>query len=230
MATYNGAQFVIRQLDSVLKQLNEDDQVIIVDDRSSDRTLELIKDKYGHRVEVHVNEQNLGAIKSFEKAISLAKGEIVFLCDQDDIWEENKVEVVLNAFRNQNADLIVHDAYVVDGRLEVLDPSWNHYNANNTNQKLWGNLTKNAFTGAMMAFRKELIPSILPFPKSIEMHDQWIALVCMLENRNIIHINQPLMKYVRHGGNVTGIKKRKLTEQLKGRIGTFIAILNYKKD
>lgn len=229
LAAYNGAKFIIRQLDSVISQLGTDDQVIVVDDRSKDQTVGLIKEKYGNRIEIYVNEQNMGAIKSFERAISMAKGDIVFLCDQDDIWEEGKVEKVLKAFRVQNADLVIHDAYVVDGDLQIMHKSWNEYNKNNVNQGIFGNLVKNAFTGAMMAFKKELVPLYLPFPKNIEMHDQWFAIVCMLEKRKIIYINEPLMKYVRHGGNVTGMRKRSLAEQLKGRAGTAMAIFQYKK-
>ena len=229
LATYNGEKFITRQLDSLVNQLTESDQIIVVDDGSKDQTVDLIKEKYGDRVEIHVNDKNVGAIKNFEKAISLAKGDILFLCDQDDIWEDHKVKKVLLAFNDQRADLVIHDAQVVDGNLESLHPSWNKYNGNDVNQGLIGNIKKNAFTGAMMAFRKDLVPKILPFPPSIEMHDQWIALVCMLEKKNIVYIDESLMKYVRHGGNVTGMKKRSLGEQIKGRLGTISAVLGYKK-
>ena len=229
LATYNGEKFITRQLDSLVNQLTESDQIIVVDDGLKDQTVDLIKEKYGDRVEIHVNDKNVGAIKNFEKAISLAKGDILFLCDQDDIWEDHKVKKVLLAFNDQRADLVIHDAQVVDGNLESLHPSWNKYNGNDVNQGLIGNIKKNAFTGAMMAFRKDLVPNIFPFPPSIEMHDQWIALVCMLEKKNIVYIDESLMKYVRHGGNVTGMKKRSLGEQIKGRLGTISAVLGYKK-
>ncbi|MBM7654743.1 glycosyltransferase family 2 protein [Neobacillus cucumis] len=229
MATYNGEQFVIRQLDSVLKQLNSQDEVIVVDDCSKDNTVQVIKDHYGDRVQVIVNERNSGPIKSFEKAISLAKGDILFLCDQDDVWEDKKIANVLAAFREQEAVLVVHDAYVVDGSLQIIHQSWNDFNRNNINQGIVGNILKNAYTGAFMAFKKELVPLILPFPAEIEMHDQWIALVCMLEKKKIVFLDTPLVKYVRHGGNVTGMKKRSLMTQLKGRIRTISAIAGYKR-
>ncbi len=229
LATYNGASFIIRQLDSVIKQLNEQDEVIVVDDGSSDLTVELIREKYGNRIEIYINNQNLGAIKSFEKAISLAKGDVLFLCDQDDIWEDNKVEKVLAAFKDQNVVLVVHDANVVDGNLQLINKSWNEYNRNNLSQGLLGNIMKNAFTGAMMAFKKELLPYILPFPANIEMHDQWIVQICLLEKKKIVTIDEPLMKYVRHGGNVTGMKKRSIMERIKGRAQTISSIYNYKK-
>lgn len=229
MATYNGAQFVVRQLDTVLKQLSPNDEVIVVDDGSKDDTVKVIREAYGDRVQVYVNERNLGVIHSFEKAISLAKGDILFLCDQDDLWEDSKVEVVVHAFEEQQATLVVHDALVVDGELRTINPSWNDYNHNNINQGILGNIVKNAYTGAFMAFKKELVSDILPFPQSIEMHDQWIALVCMVKKQKIVFIDQPLMKYVRHGGNVTGMKKRSFSAQLKGRIRTISAISSYRK-
>lgn len=229
MATYNGQDVVIRQLESIIKQLDTNDQILIVDDRSTDNTVKLIREHYGDRVEIHINETNSGPIKSFEKAISLAKGDFIFLSDQDDIWENDKVAKVQNAFQDPDVMLVTHDAYVVDGNLKIIELSWNTFNNNDIEQGLFGNIIKNAYTGCMMAFRKELKPLILPFPDSIEMHDQWIALVCMIERKKIVHISEPLMKYVRHGGNVTAIKRRSLTTQLKGRIGTIQAILSHKK-
>jgi len=229
LATYNGEDFVVRQLQSVLKQLNDSDQVVVIDDCSKDQTVSLIKETFGDRVEVYVNASNSGPVKSFEKAITLAKGDIVFLCDQDDVWEEGKVERVVSAFHNQDADLVIHDAYVVDGNLQVIHSSWNQYNNNQVNQGIMGNIMKNAFTGAMMAFKKELVPFFLPLPRTIEMHDQWIALAAMLNKKKIVTIQEPLMKYVRHGGNVTGMKKRSLFEQIEGRLGTVSAILKYSK-
>lgn len=230
MATYNGEKFVTRQLDSIINQLEPDDEIIIVDDCSKDNTVNLIKSTYGSRVKVYINEQNLGPIRSFERAISLAKGDYIFLSDQDDIWEENKIKEVVKVFKNVDPILIIHDALVVDGELKTIHPSWIKYMNLNVQQGIIGNVIKNAFTGAMMAFKREVKDFILPFPPTIEMHDQWIALVCILEKEKIHYIDKPLIKYVRHGGNVTGIKKRPLLVKIKGRMKTLIAINWYKKN
>ncbi|RTR36440.1 glycosyltransferase family 2 protein [Robertmurraya yapensis] len=229
MATYNGSEFVLRQLNSVIKQLGDNDEIIVVDDKSSDNTVTLIKEAYGHKVKVFINENNMGAIKSFEKAIKLATGDIIFLCDQDDIWEDYKVSLVVEAFQKGNAAVVVHDAYVVDGQLNIIDHSWNDYNQNKK-KGILGNIIKNSFTGACMAFKKDLVPYFIPFPNSIEMHDQWIALVAMLEKKKVAYIDQPLMKYVRHGNNVTGVKKRSIRHMIKGRMGTIASVLGYKRN
>jgi len=227
IATYNGEEFVARQLDSVLKQLKQEDEIIIVDDYSIDRTLDVIKGNYGERVKIIRNNENLGVIKSFERAISIASGDIIFLCDQDDVWESDKVATVLAEFSRQNAELVVHDAFVVDGELNLLHSSWNDYNQNHQ-KGLFGNVVKNSFTGCCMAFRNELKKDFLPFPDSIDMHDQWIALVAMMKKRKIVYIDQPLIKYVRHGGNVTGTKKRTFLQKVKGRINISLALLKAK--
>lgn len=227
IATYNGSAFIVRQLDSVLSQLKENDQVIVVDDCSKDNTVQIIRETYGERVEVYVNESNAGVIKSFEKAISKATGDILFLCDQDDEWLENKVKTVLSVFEQTDARLVVHDAQVTDNDGNIIHSSWNTYNKNRE-QGIIGNVVKNAFTGCCMAFKKELVSSFLPFPAKIEMHDQWIALVCMMNQKQIGYVKEPLMKYVRHGGNVTGMKTRSTKERIKGRLGTVREILRYK--
>ena len=79
-------------------------------------------------------------------------------------------------------------------------------------------LYRNNATGAMMAFKKELKKDILPFPKDLQMHDQWIFLMAKKNHRQVVTIEEPLMNYVRHGGNVTGMKKRSKKEMLKGRL------------
>ncbi|MCL2323081.1 MAG: glycosyltransferase family 2 protein [Oscillospiraceae bacterium] len=226
IATYNGANFIIDQLNSVIPQLNKNDEIIIVDDCSGDDTVKIIKEIYGEKVQLYINDKNMGTIKSFEKAISKANGDIIFLCDQDDIWQSDKVKKVLENFNSPETWLVVHDAYVLDGNLKKIEESWNIYNGNKK-QGIIGNIIKNSFTGACMAFKKELLNEILPFPEEIEMHDQWIGLVCLLYKKNISYIDEPLMNYIRHGENVTGIKKRSKLTILKGRLNTIKAVINY---
>ena len=98
MALYNGAKFVEEQIDSILPQLDHpNDEIIIVDDFSKDNSVELISNYKDPRIKLIKNKSNIGYIKTFEKAINLSKNDIIFLSDQDDIWENNKVEA-FNAF------------------------------------------------------------------------------------------------------------------------------------
>lgn len=220
MATYNGAQTVAKQLTSILNQLTPNDEVLIVDDHSTDQTVTLLRHlAAGSQVPVRlaVNAKNLGPIKSFAKALQQAQGELVFLADQDDIWFADKVEQMYRAFEQQQADLLVHDGVVLDQAGQQIAASWNHYHHNRLPQTVASNLVKNGYTGAMMAISQHLLRQALPFPPKIEMHDQWLFLVAKRYHAKIVVLRQPLMAYVRHGDNVTGMKRRSLKAQLRGR-------------
>lgn len=232
MATYNGAQFIEKQLRSILSQLESTDEVIIIDDCSTDQTLSLINttsQDYGINVMISVNQQNQGPIRSFERAIAQANGDYIFLSDQDDQWLPNKVEEVMKAFKVEQADLVVHDSRVMDGAGQVLNQSWNAYNHNQLTVGVGKNLIKNGYTGCMMAFTVALAQSAMPFPEKVEMHDQWLALVAMMTKRKIVCLDEPLMNYVRHGSNVTGMKKRSLTKMVAGRLRMLNCVMSYKR-
>ncbi|MDH6364553.1 glycosyltransferase involved in cell wall biosynthesis [Enterococcus sp. PF1-24] len=230
LATYNGAQFIEKQLRSILAQLTATDEVIIVDDNSTDQTLTIIKalqQDYSASVNIYQNKKNLGPIASFEKALTLTKGDYIFFSDQDDQWFPEKVASALAAFQKDNSDLFLHDGVVIGPQGEELDASWNHYHHNQVQQGLLGNLKKNAYTGAMMAISRRLADASLPFPAKIEMHDQWFFLVAKKRNFKITISEKALMNYVRHGNNVTGMHKRPLTQQLLGRLQMLKAYLFY---
>lgn len=229
IATYNGENFIKRQLDSILNQTRQVQEIIIVDDKSSDGTIEVIKGLKDERIKLYINEGNIGPIKSFERAIGLSTGEIIFLADQDDQWLLTKVAEVMLVHEKQNADLVVHDATVVDGDFHIIAQSWNTLNHNHISSSILRCVIANGFTGCMMSFNRNLAKLALPFPEEIEMHDQWLALVAMEEKKHIATLNKPLMNYVRHGNNVTAIKKRTISQIVKGRIGTIIALIKYRR-
>ncbi|MFC6169200.1 glycosyltransferase [Loigolactobacillus jiayinensis] len=220
MATYNGAKTVARQLNSILPQLDAQDEVIIVDDHSTDDTVAVIKQTVAAspvHVRLSVSQHNHGPIKSFARALQQARGELVFLSDQDDIWFADKVAQVVAAFQRQHADLIVHDGVVVDGTDTQIAASWNQYNHNQLPQTLVSNLLKNGYTGAMMAVSQRLLQQALPFPEKIAMHDQWLFLVAHRHHLKTVVLRQPLMSYVRHGDNATGMQRRSFEAMVQGR-------------
>ncbi|MNE60579.1 hypothetical protein D3C80_1557350 [compost metagenome] len=121
------------------------------------------------------------------------------MCDQDDIWLENKVDVFKVAFDN-GANLIVSDCRVVDANAKIINESF--FSLRNSRLGFLPNLLRNGFLGCCMAFKAELKPKILPFPKNIPMHDWWIGLVASLYGE-VVFINQPLILYRRHGNNAS---------------------------
>lgn len=220
MATYNGGKTIAQQLNSIVEQLSQADELIIIDDCSSDNTILIVRQalaNFSGSVTIEKNKTNLGPIKSFEKGLSLAKNDLIFLSDQDDVWFSNKVQIISNIYQQEHDAIILHDAHVVDKNGQVIDESWNHYNHNSVNQSVLGNLLKNGYTGAMMAISRNLVQASLPFPSNIEMHDQWLFLVAKKNRMKISFIDQPLMNYVRHGDNYTGMNKRKKSAMFVGR-------------
>ena len=113
MATYNGGNFLVEQLESIYSQTYKNFEVIVVDDASKDHTISILeeyKDKYN--LKYFVNEKNLGVTKTFEKAILYCKGEYIVLSDQDDIWKKNKLEILLKKIGTSS--LIYSNAEIID--------------------------------------------------------------------------------------------------------------------
>lgn len=232
MATYNGVKTLPKQVKSIITQLSLEDEVVIIDDCSTDDTVNLVSDllaNFKGQVIIERNEQNMGPIRSFEKALGLATKDLILLSDQDDEWHDNKVQVLKDCYASENSDLMVHDATVLDKNGDIIDQSWNHYNHNRIDQNVFGNLIKNGYTGAMMAVSRRLLKVALPFPRGIEMHDQWLFLVAKKNHFKITTISESLMNYVRHGGNVTGMTKRSKSEMLNGRLRMLGAYLKMKE-
>ena len=99
MACYQGENYIKEQIDTILPQLNETDELIIIDDHSSDGTGQIVQELNDPRIRYVFNEKNLGVNRSFEKAIRMAKNEFIFMADQDDLWTEGRVEAMLKQLR-----------------------------------------------------------------------------------------------------------------------------------
>jgi glycosyltransferase involved in cell wall biosynthesis len=125
LAVFNGMRFLPEQFDSVLGQLRSSDEVLVVDDASNDGSAQWIATRSDPRVTLHRNPHNLGAIRSFERGLALTRHDIVFLCDQDDVWLPGKRDAVVAAFQsNPGTAVVVSDARVIDARGNVTAPSF----------------------------------------------------------------------------------------------------------
>ncbi|WP_018617644.1 glycosyltransferase family 2 protein [Spirosoma luteum] len=198
IATYNGERYVTKQLLSILAQLSEYDEVIISDDRSTDNTVAVIKEIKDRRISVTVNEYRSGPVGNFEKALKRAKGEYIFLADQDDIWLPGKVNSVLPLLHNY--DLVLTDCIVINENNELIMPSF--FEFRKSQPGFWRNLYRNSYMGCCMAFKRTILTYTLPFPDEVHMHDWWIGLLVEVNGSVYFH-NQPLINYVRHGSNAS---------------------------
>ncbi len=202
LAAYNGEKYICEQLSSVLSQLGENDEVIVSDDNPAGKTKDAVLSLGDSRIIYTVGEGK-GVVKNFENALRKARGDIIFLCDQDDVWLPGKVDTVTAAVQS-GCDLVLHDASVTDENLNITDESY--FRTHGSNGSFAKNIIKNSFVGCCMAFTRPVLECALPFPENVPMHDWWIALIAMKKGYRVKLIDTPLILWRRHGGNVTGGK------------------------
>ncbi len=198
LAAYNGEKYIGQQLESILVSLGENDEVVISDDNPKGKTKAVIESFNDSRIR-YIEGKSKGVIKNFENAIINCTGDVIFLSDQDDIWLPEKVPMVMEKI-NSGADLVVHNADITDENMEFICTT---FQAKGFTRGYFQNIMRNSYMGCCMAFKREILPLVLPFPDDIPMHDQWIAVIAE-EYLNIEVIDTPLIKYRRHAENVTG--------------------------
>lgn len=198
IATYNGEKYIKEQLDSILIQLNDDDEIIISDDNSTDNTIKIIKKYKDSRIKIYKN-LNKGIISNFENAILKCNNEIIFLSDQDDVWKLNKVEKILAYFKsNKKINCVISDYEITDEKLNIIKKE----KMLSKNKSILANIFKNSYMGSAMAFRSNIKKEISPFPKKIPMHDIWIGMI-LSQNGDVEFCEEKLFYYRRHNEAVT---------------------------
>lgn len=217
MPTYNGEKFIRIQLESILSQLGNDDEVVISDDSSTDKTVEIIKSLNDSRIHLFENNSFHSPIYNLENALKNAKGDFIFLSDQDDEWTEDKVSVCMEKLKD--CDLVIHDADIVDGNGNQTAESF--FKLNHTKSGKFYNLLKNGYLGCCMCFSKNLLSQFLPFPKKLPMHDIYIGNFAAFNGYRIRFIEDKLIHYRRHGNNASITSEhshRKLLSRISDRI------------
>jgi len=226
MCTYNGGAYLSGQLASFVEQTQRPDELIACDDGSTDNTLQVL-DKFSKEspfpVKIYRNQQRLGPIKNFEKAISLCSGDFIFVSDQDDVWMPQKVNTLLQALRNNpGAGYVFSDAVIVDELLRPMGYTmWQSikFTPRQRRQFKGGKqldmlLKHNVVTGATMVFRAGLKSIILPIPDE-SIHDEWIALLASSVGMYGVLIEEPLIEYRQHSQQLLGGRKVSFVKQAK---------------
>ena len=242
MATYNGEKYVAEQIESILNQTYKNIRLVISDDCSTDGTRDVLK-KYekNERVEIHLQEKNLGYIRNFEYLLKQVKNELYMLSDQDDFWLEEKVEKTVEVLEKENADMVFGDLEIVDENLKTIYPSFGDFMLLNRKIKKKINSYElnylyNCVTGCTLLSKKKYLDKILPIPYESKyvVHDHWIALMVSVLNGKMVYIPEKYIKYRQHGNNQIGTDKishkftklkqvRKLFIEVKlGVFGTYV--------
>lgn len=205
VATYNGAKYIRRQLDSIRVQLADTDEIIVSDDMSSDSTLQEIRNIGDERIKIYSHAKEHAkfvidyATRNFENALSHAKGDIIFLSDQDDVWLPDKVDVMLEALKN--SDMVMSDCCTTDQDLHIISNSY-YGTERSFKPSIIYNFAKPSFLGSCMAFRRNILDLALPFPRYGVGHDLWLGLIG-IKYYKFSFINKPLILYRRHKSTVT---------------------------
>jgi len=220
LSTYNGSKYIVELLESLSKQLFKDFDLIIRDDGSSDSTLNAILDyQKNNQLNIHIvdSEGNAGAANSFIKLLDYANDcqqySYFLFCDQDDIWHQDKIEVLVNTIKaeelnNPDLPILVHsDLSVVNDNGEKIFPSfWKFQHIDpdrNTTSRL---LIQNTVTGCTAAINRALSNQIKVDVECMIVHDWWIALVASAIGK-IVPIHQQLIDYRQHEQNVIGARQ-----------------------
>jgi len=200
LATFNGEKYILEQIESIRNQLNPSDELIISDDGSTDRTIEIIKNIHDQRIKIYHNNGEKGYTNNFQNAIKQSSGDFIFLSDQDDVWNKDKIIVMLDYLTKY--DFVTSDALFVDSDLNSLNQTF--FNLRGGRSGFLRNLYISQYLGACMAFKRELLKKLLPFPSIDELcpHDLWISLIAEFYFKVKV-INKPLIMYRRHSNNVS---------------------------
>jgi glycosyltransferase involved in cell wall biosynthesis len=228
MATYNGERFIYRQLQTILSQLSPDDEIVISDDSSVDKTVEIIEGFLDSRIRLFRDQKFHSPTYNFEHALKQARGEVIFLSDQDDEWVDGWVDTALIQLRG--VSLVVCDADMVDaeGRVRT-DPQAKIYHGIRRPGTV-RNLYRNGYIGCCCAFRREILEVALPFPAKLPWHDWWIGLVAD-SFFSTKFIEDKFIRYRRHGNNVSTTGKRSaftLWQKLRMRLLVTLALLKLR--
>ncbi|MEZ2389053.1 glycosyltransferase [bacterium RCC_150] len=216
MAAYKGSRFIEEQIDSILKDLGPNDELVIVDDASPDNTAEVVKGIADPRIRFVGSSVNKGYVRTFEQAVGLSRGEFVMLSDQDDVWIPGRVQLMVEALRQHK---------VVAGNFDVLGggprpwiPRLRSSDSNRNLANLFAILIGyRAYYGCAMGIRRDALSYFVPIPGYVhESHDLWLA-ICGNISKSIRHLDESTILRRLHDENQTPAGWRSLTRIVKAR-------------
>lgn len=225
VCTHNGERFLADQLQSILDQTSPVAEVVISDDASRDRTVQIatsILEDSGLPYRIYSRPAPLRVAANFHFAINRVRTEFAALADQDDRWHVRKIEQLLHVFKERPALELVHsDARVIDdlgqplggtifGTLEISDREWQDYASFEPLTEL---IRRNIVTGATVMLRPQLArrAGLAPAPW---IHDEWLAIAAAIAGR-IAVVRDPLIDYRLHGGNLVGRGRLTLRQKVE---------------
>ena len=203
IATYNGEKYVKEQIDSIIKQLGTNDEIVVSDNFSTDLTVDIISSYNDSRIKIFQiagkgNNSHEIVSNNFENALCHSQGDYIFLSDQDDVWPDDKVKKFMEQF-SKGYDLVVSNFYQMHDDSKDNLTLLPYKNPSPIGRWLIG-VPK--YYGCCMAFNRKILNNALPFPKHLPLHDNWIGIIGELTGK-CYFIKEPLLFYRIHGDNTT---------------------------
>lgn len=230
VATYNGARYIREQLDSILHQTYPNIEVVITDDRSTDETMSILEEyavKYSN-VRVYQNETNLKYVKNFEKGMRLATGAFIAPSDQDDVWELDKLQVLMDQIGDHA--IIYCNSELIDANGNFLGKKMSDIRKQMTYSSCLMFVIGSWAPGHAMLIRSSLVHKAIPFPDYIS-HDIWMSFISAFTMPVKYH-SQPLVRYRQHPNNLAGgfkvegrIKQKEGKEETMNKIRARVQIM-----
>lgn len=202
LCTYNGENFLVKQLESLLSQSYKNIEIIAVDDCSGDNTWDILRDYAArdNRLFISQNAKNIGYTRNFEKAIKLCKGSFIALADQDDIWEISKITILMESVSDHV--LVYHNSDFVDAKSERIGESTMGSRLRMyQGQSCLPFILSNCISGHAALFSKELLKYLMPFDERFY-HDWWLAYVAFNIGK-VKYVDEVLVHYRQHQASIT---------------------------
>lgn len=225
MATFNGEKYIKEQIESILSQLSFVDELIVSDDGSTDKTLDIIESFHDNRIRVlHHSPVEGSAFKkatsNFENALRHAKGEYIFLSDQDDIWHNDKIVKCMKVLDKHLCVQHTRNCFA-DGASCIFPP--NLRVANSLFESIL--FLPSCFTGCCLAFNRRLLDLALPIPESVNVHDGWIGCLAFM-SKDLVILNENLIDYRVNESTVSyGKSRNSLMKKITYRLNIFVKVI-----
>ena len=229
MTTYNGEKYIERQLESIFSQTLPVDEIIICDDNSKDRTIEIIgrfiEKNQTDKIRLVHNQENLGYIRNFHKAISLTRGDYIFLADQDDVWHADKIEQTLQVLKDKNASVVCTNCSLIDDEgNDISDSSFFDRNpfVDRVTEKVseisfFELIVGNIAQGCTYCFTKDVKDIYLVVNSEHLEHDHQIMFVAALQGKAYF-LDEALLDYRLHGNNTIGFGSAEEAKKIHWKI------------
>lgn len=237
MASHNGEKYIGEQIASIIEQLSQDDELIISDDGSTDNTIQIIKSFNDSRIKLihlkqdpsfskHSHSSFYYASANFINALKHVKGDFIFLSDQDDIWNHDKIKICLEELKE--ADIIKHN-YSIANKLGIIEKKYVYNKSKYNSLDIYKSIKYLPFRGCCIAFNRKVLNKCFPFPKKCLQHDSWIALIAQINGFKFKFVDIDLIWHRKHNNNVSELKSpNSLIYKIKYRLILIFQLMNHQ--